>query len=89
MDVKCAFYNDELKEMVFVKHPTGFVNEEYPNYCYILLSPVIRPKTVDLQVRFILYNIPPFLEPAKNFKLLLQELHPDFSGAVVNKSYVV
>ena len=36
MDVKCTFLNGELKEIVYVEHPQGFINEKYPNHCYLL-----------------------------------------------------
>ena len=36
MDIKCALLNGELEETVYVEQPPGFVNEKYPNHCYIL-----------------------------------------------------
>ena len=36
MDVKCAFLNGGLEETVYIEQPPGFVNEKYPNHCYIL-----------------------------------------------------
>ena len=36
MGVKCAFLNGDLEETVYVDQLPGFVNEKYPNHCYIL-----------------------------------------------------
>ena len=35
MDVKYMFWDGELEETVYVEQPPGFVNEKYPDYCYI------------------------------------------------------
>lgn len=35
-DVKCPFLNGELEDIVYVEQPLGFINEKYPNHCYIL-----------------------------------------------------
>ncbi|KAJ9545061.1 hypothetical protein OSB04_024768 [Centaurea solstitialis] len=36
MDVKSAFLNGKLKEVVYVKQPPGFHSEKYPNHVYFL-----------------------------------------------------
>nr|GEZ16665.1 copia protein [Tanacetum cinerariifolium] len=36
IDVKMAFLNGPLKEEVFVRHPDGFVDPDFPNYVYRL-----------------------------------------------------
>ncbi|GKA99043.1 retrovirus-related pol polyprotein from transposon TNT 1-94 [Tanacetum coccineum] len=36
MDVKTVFLNDPLKEEVFVRHPDGFVDPDFPNHVYRL-----------------------------------------------------
>ncbi|CAH1413683.1 unnamed protein product [Lactuca virosa] len=36
MDVKCAFLNRELEETVYGEQPPRFVNEKYPDHCYVL-----------------------------------------------------
>jgi hypothetical protein len=34
MDVKSAFLNGPIKEVVYVEQPPDFKSEEYPNYVY-------------------------------------------------------
>ena len=36
MDMKCAVLNGELEETIFVEQPPGFVNDKFPNHCYVL-----------------------------------------------------
>lgn len=36
MDVKCAFLDCVLEYMFYVDQPPGFVNDKFPNNCYIL-----------------------------------------------------
>jgi hypothetical protein len=36
MDIKTAFLNGTLKEVVYVSHPKGFVDKEHPDYVYKL-----------------------------------------------------
>ena len=36
MDVKCAFLNGPLKELVYVKQPPGFEAPHFPNHVYKL-----------------------------------------------------
>nr|GEZ81647.1 retrovirus-related Pol polyprotein from transposon TNT 1-94 [Tanacetum cinerariifolium] len=36
MDVKTAFFNGELCEVVYISHPEGFVDQENPNHVYRL-----------------------------------------------------
>ena len=36
MDVKSAFHNDPLSELVYVEHPSGFEDPKYPNHVYKL-----------------------------------------------------
>jgi hypothetical protein len=36
MDIKNTFLNDRIKEEVYVKQPSDFKSEEYPNHAYKL-----------------------------------------------------
>ena len=36
MDVKYAFLNSVMEKMVYIEQPLGFVNDKYPDHCYIL-----------------------------------------------------
>jgi hypothetical protein len=36
MDIKIAFLNGTLKEVVYVSQPEGFVDKEHPDYVYKL-----------------------------------------------------
>jgi len=36
MDVRCAFLNGELEEIVYVEQPPSFIDPKYPNHCYYL-----------------------------------------------------
>nr|GEV83081.1 hypothetical protein [Tanacetum cinerariifolium] len=56
MDVKTAFLNEPLKEEVFVRHPNGFVDQEFPNHkhgmekCDSISTPMATVKLdIDLQ----------------------------------------
>ncbi|GJY90357.1 retrovirus-related pol polyprotein from transposon TNT 1-94 [Tanacetum coccineum] len=44
MDVKMAFLNGPLKEEVFVRHPDGFVDPNFPNHIYLLKKALYRLK---------------------------------------------
>lgn len=44
MDVNCDFLNGKLEEMVCVEQPLDFVNDKYPDHCYILDKVVYRLK---------------------------------------------
>ena len=36
IDVKCVFLNRVLRETVYVEKPPRFMNNNFPNHCYIL-----------------------------------------------------
>ena len=44
MDVKSAFLNGFIKEKVYVKQPSGFENNEFPNYVFKLNKAFYRLK---------------------------------------------
>nr|GEY01153.1 retrovirus-related Pol polyprotein from transposon TNT 1-94 [Tanacetum cinerariifolium] len=44
MDVKTAFLNDELNEVVYVSQPEGFVDPEHPTHVYRLKKALYRLK---------------------------------------------
>lgn len=35
MDVKCAFLNGELEEIIYFENRLVFVSEIYPDHCYV------------------------------------------------------
>jgi hypothetical protein len=46
MDVKSAFLNGVIKEVVFVRQPPGFENPKYPNSVYKLSKALYGLKLV-------------------------------------------
>ncbi|GJT43503.1 putative ribonuclease H-like domain-containing protein [Tanacetum coccineum] len=44
MDVKTAFLNGEIKEVVYVSQPEGFVNPDRPHHVYLLKKALYRLK---------------------------------------------
>ncbi|GJS70833.1 retrovirus-related pol polyprotein from transposon TNT 1-94 [Tanacetum coccineum] len=59
MDVKTAFLNDELREVIYVSQPKGFVYQDNPNHVYMLKKALYGLKQAprawyDMLSRFLL-----------------------------------
>lgn len=44
MDIKCVLLKGELEEILYVEQPQSFVNDKFPNHCYVHDKAVYRIK---------------------------------------------
>ncbi|GJT40290.1 retrovirus-related pol polyprotein from transposon TNT 1-94 [Tanacetum coccineum] len=92
MDVKTAFLNGELKEVVYVSQPKGFVNQDNPSHVYKLKKALYGLKQAtrawyDMLLSFLISQqffkaaVDPtlFTRHARNDLLLIVLTHPAFS----------
>lgn len=87
--MKCAFLNGELEETIYVEQPPGFINEKYPNHCYILDKAVYGLKQAprawyETLTRFLKMSKfkqgsvdPTFLHKKEGYHLMIIQIYVD------------